>query len=91
MAEVRLVSYREKCSESASVLLLHGLTNMNVSAKLQAQVTRLRDEAENQRTHRHEFSEEILTDARQRLEQLQYHVRISAQAFACYSVLYPAI
>ncbi|KAL1944128.1 hypothetical protein VTO73DRAFT_3313 [Trametes versicolor] len=55
MAEVRLVSYREKCT------------------KLQAQVTRLRDEVDNQRTHRHEFSEEILTDARQRLEQLQYH------------------
>ncbi|KAI0638562.1 hypothetical protein C8Q77DRAFT_1049062 [Trametes polyzona] len=55
MAEVRLVSYRDKC------------------AKLQAQATRLRDEAESLRSHRHEFSEEILSDARQRLEQLQYH------------------
>ncbi|KAI0375969.1 hypothetical protein BV20DRAFT_960058 [Pilatotrama ljubarskyi] len=55
MADMRLVSYREKC------------------AKLQAQVTRLRHDLDAQRTHRHELSEEILSDARQRLEQLQYH------------------
>ncbi|KAI0677177.1 hypothetical protein C8Q78DRAFT_1159371 [Trametes maxima] len=42
-------------------------------AKLQAQVARLRDELDTQRTHRQEISEEILNDARQRLEQLQYH------------------
>ncbi|KAI0832804.1 hypothetical protein BC628DRAFT_1348375 [Trametes gibbosa] len=42
-------------------------------AKLEAQVARLRDEADTQRTHRHQYSEEILNDARQRLEQLQYH------------------
>ncbi|KAI0355320.1 hypothetical protein OH77DRAFT_1424807 [Trametes cingulata] len=42
-------------------------------AKLQAQVTRLREDLNAQRTHRHELSEEILSDARQRLEQLQYH------------------
>ncbi|KAH9854959.1 hypothetical protein C2E23DRAFT_867064 [Lenzites betulinus] len=55
VAEVRLVSYRDKC------------------AKLQTQVSRLRDDVDTQRTHRHQFSEEILNDARQRLEQLQYH------------------
>ncbi|KAI0722287.1 hypothetical protein C8T65DRAFT_628860 [Cerioporus squamosus] len=42
-------------------------------AKLQAQVTRLREDLESQRAHRHELSEEILSDARQRLEQLQHH------------------
>ncbi|KAI0658545.1 hypothetical protein C8Q70DRAFT_1054696 [Cubamyces menziesii] len=42
-------------------------------AKLQAQVARLRDEVESQKVHRHELSEEILSEARQRLEQLQYH------------------
>ncbi|RDX53718.1 hypothetical protein OH76DRAFT_1143839 [Lentinus brumalis] len=41
--------------------------------KLQAQVNRLREDLESQRTHRHELSEEILSDARQRLEQLQHH------------------
>ncbi|RPD66795.1 hypothetical protein L226DRAFT_476686 [Lentinus tigrinus ALCF2SS1-7] len=42
-------------------------------AKLQAQVTRLREDLESQRVHRHELSEEILSDARQRLEQLQHY------------------
>lgn len=83
MAEVRLVSYREKCSESTSAPPFFSQSNSSIPAKLQAQVTRLRDEVDNQRTHRHEFSEEILTDARQRLEQLQYHVRLFPQAFAC--------
>ncbi len=45
-------------------------------AKLQAHVSRLQKDLEAQRTHRHEISEEILHDAKQRLEQLQYHVRI---------------
>ncbi|KAI0797165.1 hypothetical protein C8Q75DRAFT_710843 [Abortiporus biennis] len=40
-------------------------------AKLQAQVNRLREDLDMHRTHRHEWSEEILSDARQRLQQLQ--------------------
>ncbi|KAI8982749.1 hypothetical protein BD414DRAFT_490998 [Trametes punicea] len=63
MAEMRLVSYRDKC------------------AKLQAQVTRLRDDLDAQRTHRHELSEEILNEARRRLEQLQ-HQQLDHSAFA---------
>ncbi|KAI0737703.1 hypothetical protein C8Q80DRAFT_1294198 [Daedaleopsis nitida] len=42
-------------------------------AKLQAQVARLREDLDSQRIHRQEFSEELLNDAKQRLEQLQYH------------------
>ncbi|KAI1795112.1 hypothetical protein LXA43DRAFT_1178999 [Ganoderma leucocontextum] len=42
-------------------------------AKLQAQVTRLREDLNVHRTHRQELSQEILADAKQRLEQLQYH------------------
>ncbi|TBU46395.1 hypothetical protein BD309DRAFT_954190 [Dichomitus squalens] len=42
-------------------------------AKLQAQVLRLREDLDVQRTHRQELSQEILSDAKQRLEQLQYH------------------
>ncbi|KAH8096625.1 hypothetical protein BXZ70DRAFT_945422 [Cristinia sonorae] len=40
-------------------------------SKLRAQVDRLREDLEMQRSHRQELSEEILTDARQRLQQLQ--------------------
>ncbi|KAH9833781.1 uncharacterized protein C8Q71DRAFT_849692 [Rhodofomes roseus] len=40
-------------------------------AKLQAQVARLREDLEMQRTHRQQMSEEVLADARLRLEQLQ--------------------
>ncbi|OSD04469.1 hypothetical protein PYCCODRAFT_1407364 [Trametes coccinea BRFM310] len=54
MAEMRLVSYRDKC------------------AKLQAQVTRLRDDLDSERAHKYEISEEVLSEARQRLEQLQH-------------------
>ena len=42
-----------------------------VAAKLQAQVARLREDMDVQRSHRHELSEELLSDAKQRLEQLQ--------------------
>ncbi|KAH9927287.1 uncharacterized protein B0H18DRAFT_907544 [Fomitopsis serialis] len=40
-------------------------------AKLQAQVTRLREDLEMQRNHRQQMSEDVLADARRRLEQLQ--------------------
>ncbi|KAI0920845.1 hypothetical protein AcW1_004995 [Taiwanofungus camphoratus] len=40
-------------------------------AKLQAQLNRLREDFEMQRVHRQELSQEVLKDARQRLEQLQ--------------------
>ncbi|PIL37486.1 hypothetical protein GSI_01180 [Ganoderma sinense ZZ0214-1] len=42
-------------------------------AKLQAQVSRLRENLNVHRAHRQELSQEILTDAKRRLEQLQYH------------------
>ena len=48
---------------------------MTHTAKLQAQVTRLREDLNVHRTHRQELSQEILADAKERLEQLQYHVR----------------
>lgn len=46
----------------------------NGIAKLQAQVNRLREDLEMQRSHRQELSEEILSNARERLQQLQHAV-----------------
>ncbi|KAI0340880.1 hypothetical protein BDW22DRAFT_1430533 [Trametopsis cervina] len=46
-------------------------------AKLQAHVSRLREDLEVQRSYRKEFSEEILTEARSRLQHLQ-HLDIGA-------------
>jgi len=43
-------------------------------AKLQAQVNRVREDLEMQRTHRQQMSEDVLADARLRLEQLQQSV-----------------
>lgn len=59
------------------LLPLHSLTSMlnTHSAKLQAQVTRLREDLDMQRSHRQQMSEEVLADARLRLEQLQQSVR----------------
>lgn len=45
-----------------------------IIAKLQAQVNRLREDLEMQRSHRQELSEEILSNARERLQQLQHAV-----------------
>ena len=42
---------------------------------METEVQRLREDLDVQRTHRQELSQEILSDAKQRLEQLQYHVR----------------
>lgn len=76
MAEARISSLKEKCCE-CSWYLFDSLLLISVckTAKLRAQVNRLREDLEMQRSHRQELSEEILTDARQRLQQLQQLVR----------------
>ena len=76
LTESRVVSYREKCGQPPrSHFVPVFIANTRWSAKLQAQVARLHEDLDVQRSHRQEFSEEILNDAKQRLEQLQYHVR----------------
>lgn len=62
----------------------YALTSMlkTHSAKLQAQVTRLREDLDMQRSHRQQMSEEVLADARLRLEQLQQSVSSRALSSA---------
>lgn len=50
-----------------------------VAAKLQAEVRRLQKDLEQRRQHRLELSEEILHEARSRLESLQNYVRVNIQ------------
>ncbi|OBZ70260.1 hypothetical protein A0H81_09758 [Grifola frondosa] len=59
-------SHRSKLADARIVALKEKCT------KLQAQANRLRDDLDMQRTHRQGLSQEVLSDARQRLEQLQY-------------------
>ncbi|CAL1700090.1 unnamed protein product [Somion occarium] len=69
LAETRLISLKEKCCQCEDLALM---TSVDVFiAKLQAQVNRLREDLDMQRSHRQELSEEILSDARERLQQLQ--------------------
>ncbi|TCD61395.1 hypothetical protein EIP91_008516 [Steccherinum ochraceum] len=62
---------RDSAAERARLAELRLLSSTEKCFKLQAQVNRLREDMEMQRSHRQELSEEILTDARQRLQQLQ--------------------
>jgi hypothetical protein len=72
-AEQRLGTLKDKCCE-----YLHGSTSLAplkvifCAAKLQTEVQKLEKDLQHQRQHRLELSEEILKDARSRLEMLQH-------------------
>lgn len=52
-------------------LYILALMLRSYEAKLQAQVARLREDIDMQRSHRQQMSDEVLAEARSRLEQLQ--------------------
>lgn len=83
LAETRLISLKEKCCQCEDLALM---TSVDVFiAKLQAQVNRLREDLDMQRSHRQELSEEILSDARERLQQLQQVVSVLSLRISIFS------
>ncbi|KZT06528.1 uncharacterized protein LAESUDRAFT_181974 [Laetiporus sulphureus 93-53] len=62
---------RDSAAQRAKLAEARINTLKDKCAKLQAQNARLREDLDMQRVHRHELSEDILSDARQRLAQLQ--------------------
>lgn len=85
MAEARIASLKEKCGQFIACGTPNHTSHALRTAKLQAQVGRLREDLEAQRAQRREMSEEVLSDARERIRQLQQLVRAVAPcAFSWY-------
>ncbi|KAI0080842.1 hypothetical protein K474DRAFT_1588978, partial [Panus rudis PR-1116 ss-1] len=61
---------RDSATQRARMAEMRIVSLKEKCSKLQAQVNRLREDLEMQRTHRQEISQEILNDARQRLQLL---------------------
>lgn len=83
MAETRLLSLKEKCGRCSHIV--HTPPQSDVRSwigRLQAQVARLREDLDMQRIHRQELSEELLSEARERLQQLQQVVSHSLHTTA---------
>jgi hypothetical protein len=74
LAESRIVTLKERICKSYHSLLVTIFINASFSAKLQSEVRRLEHDLEQRRQHRLELSEEILHDARSRLQTLQNFV-----------------
>ena len=73
VAETRVTSLKERCGTKRCFHRPQSETHRSI-AKLQAQVGRLREDLEVQRSYRQELSNEILSEARSRLQHLQHLV-----------------
>jgi hypothetical protein len=74
LAEGRIAALKERTCISYLNILATNFSDLYLAAKLQSEVRRLEHDLEQRRQHRLELSEEILHDARSRLQTLQNYV-----------------